>query len=141
MRCRRPLRVLVLAAATTAAFTAGLTIAGGQAFSQEAPALAQAPAIYDLPAQDLNAALLTFANRAGLQIFYDVSRVQGLRSAPLVGSFTVCPIQRDGFIGKDGAALRRDLGKSRLATEELNEGVNLLCPVASATAGLPGLHL
>lgn len=88
MRCRRPLRVLVLAAATTAAFTAGLTIAGGQAFSQEAPALAQAPAIYDLPAQDLNAALLTFANRAGLQIFYDVSRVQGLRSAPLVGSFT-----------------------------------------------------
>ncbi len=51
------------------------------------PELAQAVTAYDIPAQDLNAALLAFASRAGLQIFYDVQRVRGLRNAPLVGSF------------------------------------------------------
>jgi len=43
---------------------------------------------FDSPAQDLNAALLAFAERAGLQVFYDVQVVQGLRSAPVRGGFT-----------------------------------------------------
>jgi iron complex outermembrane recepter protein len=55
---------------------------------QTAPEIAQGAATYDIPAQDLNAALLIFADRAGLQIFYDVQRVRGLRSAVLAGSYT-----------------------------------------------------
>jgi iron complex outermembrane receptor protein len=43
---------------------------------------------YNIPEQDLNSALLAFANRAGVQIFYDTQRVRGLRSAALAGSFT-----------------------------------------------------
>lgn len=53
------------------------------------PATASELAIaFDIPAQDLNAALLTFTNRAGLQVFYDVTLVKGLRSAQLKGTFT-----------------------------------------------------
>lgn len=80
------LRKLFLVGAVAAVFPAAL--AGRPALGQEPPMLAQAATAYDIPAQDLNTALLTFADRAGLQIFYDVTRVQGLRSAPLVGSFT-----------------------------------------------------
>jgi len=77
------------------AVTAGLSLPQRAAMAQAdnvgaglAAEVAQATASYDIPAQDLNAALLTFARRAGLQIFYDVDRVRGLRSAPLVGTFT-----------------------------------------------------
>ncbi len=49
---------------------------------------AQRAITFAIPAQDLNAALLAFAHRAGLQIFYDVDSVSGLRSAGLNGSFT-----------------------------------------------------
>lgn len=62
--------------------------AQGSALAQDAPALAQSAIAFDIPAQDLNTALLAFANRAEVQIFYDVQRVRGLRSAPLIGSFT-----------------------------------------------------
>lgn len=78
-------------ATSVAALVAACFAAAGPTLAQQAtiaPEVAQAVASYDIPAQDLNAALLAFANRAGLQIFYDVQRVRGLRSAPLVGSFT-----------------------------------------------------
>ena len=78
--------------ATTSA-TALLMAAG----AIEAPALAQQTApsatvenriAFDIPSQDLNGALLAFAEAAGVQLFYDVSRVQGLRSAAVRGSLT-----------------------------------------------------
>ncbi|MEM9681977.1 MAG: TonB-dependent receptor [Pseudomonadota bacterium] len=63
-----------------------------------APGLAQQPATpsetgrdpisFDIPQQELNAALLDFADRAGLQLVYDVGLVRGLRNAPLKGEFT-----------------------------------------------------
>jgi iron complex outermembrane receptor protein len=79
--------------ATTSAIALSMTIvaAATPGLAQDAPIspeLAQAVTTYDIPAQDLNAALLAFASRAGVQIFYDVQRVRGLRNAPLVGSFT-----------------------------------------------------
>ena len=60
------------------------------------PALAQQPAPtpatqaeqkidFNIPAQDLNGALLAFADRAGIQLFYDAARVQGLRSPGVKG--------------------------------------------------------
>lgn len=65
----------------------------GSVQAEERPAaigvlLAQAAISFDIPAQDLNSALLTFAERAGFQLIYDVSAVRDLQSAPLVGTFT-----------------------------------------------------
>ncbi|MEZ2127589.1 MULTISPECIES: secretin and TonB N-terminal domain-containing protein [unclassified Sinorhizobium] len=42
----------------------------------------------DIPAQNLNGAILSFADKAGIQVFYDTARVQGLRSPGVQGSFT-----------------------------------------------------
>lgn len=80
-----------IAALSIATLSIAIVTAAHPGLAQDAsisPELAQALATYDIPAQDLNTALLTFASRAGLQIFYDVQRVRGLRNAPLVGSFT-----------------------------------------------------
>jgi iron complex outermembrane receptor protein len=43
---------------------------------------------FNLPAQDLNRALLSLADRAGIQIIYDAGKVQGLRSTAVSGSLT-----------------------------------------------------
>ncbi len=85
---RRPARLWTAAGALVLA--AGVVMPERAAIGQSGPAaeLAQSTAAYDIPAQDLNTALLIFARRAGLQIFYDVERVRGLRNAPLVGTFT-----------------------------------------------------
>lgn len=78
---RRGFTVGLLAAAMGTASAAAL-MAGAR------PAMAQEVISFDIPQQDLNAALLDFANRAGLQLVYEVSFVEGLRNAPLNGSFT-----------------------------------------------------
>lgn len=87
---RRTLRGLVLAAMGLGVASLGpdRSALAQEAEPAPAPALAQAAMTFDIPAQDLNSALLAFASRAGVQIFYDVQRVRGLRNAPLVGSFT-----------------------------------------------------
>ena len=61
--------------------------------AQPSETLAEARIAFDLPAQDLNAALLAFADRVGLQIVYDVGLVEGLSNAPLKGAFA----PRDGL--------------------------------------------
>lgn len=43
---------------------------------------------FNIPAQNLNSAILAFADRSGIQVFYDVSRVSGLRSAAVSGSYS-----------------------------------------------------
>ena len=53
----------------------------------QASAAGQEPVVFDIAEQDLNAALLLFADRTGLQLVYDIGLVEGLRSAPLNGSF------------------------------------------------------
>ncbi len=74
-----------------------LTLAGPAAaqdpLSVQGPLVAQAsaagqePVVFDIAEQDLNAALLLFADRTGLQLVYDIGLVEGLRSASLNGSF------------------------------------------------------
>ncbi len=82
-------RAMVRKALLAATCVATLPITASSAHAQgSVPELAQAVAAYDIPAQELNTALLAFASRAGLQIFFDVQRVRGLRSNALVGSFT-----------------------------------------------------
>lgn len=59
---------------------------------QPAPAAAAVPAKinFNIPAQDLTGAILSFAQKAGIQVFYDIAKVQGLHSTtsrlgPVVG--------------------------------------------------------
>ncbi|BAV65346.1 TonB-dependent siderophore receptor [Sphingobium cloacae] len=65
-----------------------LTIAGTAipqaAMAQAAPA---GQVEFDIPAQDLNKALLAFTDRAGLQIFYDLDKVAGRRSSAVRGRY------------------------------------------------------
>ncbi len=66
---------------------AGL-ITPAAAAEQQAPAVAERALDFAIPAQNLNSALLDFAERAGFQLVYDVSMVEGRQSAPLRGAFT-----------------------------------------------------
>ncbi|MPZ11432.1 MAG: TonB-dependent siderophore receptor [Kiloniellaceae bacterium] len=44
--------------------------------------------MFDIPAQDLNAAILAFAEKAGLQVFYDADKLRGLKTQGVQGSYT-----------------------------------------------------
>lgn len=78
-------------AASSLAIAIGLVMAGPPALAQQSappPAASRSAVAFDIPEQDLNTALLVFADRAGLQLVYDIGLVEGLRSAPLSGTFT-----------------------------------------------------
>lgn len=57
------------------------------------PVLAQAASeqriAFDIPAQDLSRAVIALANRASVQVLFDGSRLQNLRSSAVSGSMTV----------------------------------------------------
>lgn len=55
---------------------------GGQ-LAQEGQRIA-----FDIPAQDLNAAILAFAEKADFQLFYDADKLNGLRTGGVQGSYT-----------------------------------------------------
>ncbi len=77
--------------AAAMALMTGLALLSGPALAEQgAPSAAasERAVTVDIPAQDLNGALLGFARAAGLQLFYDVEMVAGLRSAALKGSVT-----------------------------------------------------
>ncbi len=78
-------------AAGAVAHVIQLGLAAAPSAAQEGgpvPSVTQRTIAFDIAAQSLNAALLTFAERAGLQLIYDVASVRGRRSASLRGSFT-----------------------------------------------------
>ncbi len=95
IRERTHMREWLVATVSTAALAAAVSLAGPvraqQADMQPADASAasaERQVAFDIPSQDLNAALLAFANAAGIQIVYDVTRVQDLRSAAVTGTLT-----------------------------------------------------
>ncbi|SLM50093.1 putative tonB-dependent receptor protein [Nitrospira japonica] len=49
---------------------------------------AQGTVEFNIPAQELNSALLTFADRSGVQVFYDADRMTGLHTQGVAGPFT-----------------------------------------------------
>ncbi len=53
------------------------------------PAAASRRVAFNIGAQDLNGAILAFANRAGVQVFYDAARVQGMHSNGVSGTLAV----------------------------------------------------
>ncbi|NVZ91648.1 TonB-dependent hemoglobin/transferrin/lactoferrin family receptor [Pseudomonas yamanorum] len=69
----------------------GLFASACQVQAAEAPAGASQPAtlMFDIAAQPLGSAVLSFADQAGLQVLFDSQRLQGLSSTALKGSFSV----------------------------------------------------
>ncbi|BBK30791.1 iron complex outermembrane receptor protein [Stella humosa] len=94
-------------------------------------AVARRTVEFDIPVQSLNSALLTFAERAGLQLIYDVASVRSLRSAPLRGRFTA----QDGLnrlLAGTGMAYRfsgPNTVSLQMATTSDSSGVVTLVPV------------
>lgn len=78
----KPGRCIWTITASALALTVGGIVLPQTAIAQTAPA---GQVEFDIPAQDLNKALLAFADRAGLQIFYDLDKVAGKRSNALHG--------------------------------------------------------
>ncbi len=77
---------------TASALVLLLAAAPGQPISAQQnppPAAASRRVTFHIGAQDLNGAILAFADRAGIQVFYDATRVQGMRSNGVSGTLTV----------------------------------------------------
>lgn len=72
------------------ALLAGMTFVQPAAAQQsEQPAAATEHDIsFNIPAQNLNGAIQSFAQKAGIQVVYDVSKVQGIRSGGVSGDLT-----------------------------------------------------
>lgn len=77
-------------ASVLAVIACGALAATGVAAQQAGQGIAASAATVtlDIPAQDLNSALLSFADRANVQVFYDTTRVRGLRSPGASGTFS-----------------------------------------------------
>jgi len=91
-------RLLGSAASLLAGVAAGVSVPAA-AVAGDVPALQGALAgdqvaqaaqtvTFDIPAQDLNGAMLAFAEAAGLQVFYDADKLRGLRTSGVQGSYT-----------------------------------------------------
>ncbi|WGD31895.1 TonB-dependent siderophore receptor [Ancylobacter sp. WKF20] len=80
-------RALLLGLVASGLLTLG---AGTGASAQGQTATAPAPArlAFDIPAQDLNGAILSFAQKAGVRVFFDTQRLGGRRSSAVQGSFS-----------------------------------------------------
>ncbi|WP_417519546.1 MULTISPECIES: TonB-dependent siderophore receptor [Pseudomonadota] len=78
-------RGVSLAALATGLAVAGIT-ANAKAQQQDTTTNSVALFEFSIPSQDLNQALLTFADQTDLQLFYDVDRVAGLKSSALTGT-------------------------------------------------------
>lgn len=118
------------------ALATGLVVAGAAA-----PAIAQQDAAtlsdtasaieFSIPAQDLNQALLTFADQSNLQLFYDIDRVAGLQSTELRGTHAPADALKILLSGS-GISYRftgeNTVSLTRLETSDSN-GTNVVDPV------------
>ena len=76
-------------AVSAVALMAGAMVTAVPARAQQAATAETAATIaFAIPAQDLNGAMLGFAQASGVQVFYDMATVKGLRNTELNGSFT-----------------------------------------------------
>ncbi|MDR6953013.1 iron complex outermembrane receptor protein [Ancylobacter sp. 3268] len=74
-----------------AAVTLGVPMQGAQAQTQpssQAASVAPARIAFDIPAQDLNAAVLAFAQKAGVRVFFDTAKFGGRRSSAVSGTMS-----------------------------------------------------
>lgn len=91
-KSRRATPIWLAVSASALTIAAGFSISASPVLAQQKTARAvatdTATLAFDIPAQSLNTAVLTFADRAGLQVFYDAERLKGLRSAAVQGSYS-----------------------------------------------------
>ncbi|WAC25732.1 TonB-dependent siderophore receptor [Ancylobacter sp. SL191] len=80
-------RALLLGLVASGVLTVGMS-GGASAQGQTATAPAPARLAFDIPAQDLNGAILSFAQKAGVRVFFDTQRLGGRRSSAVQGSFS-----------------------------------------------------
>ena len=81
--------LLLHAAQTEAIASDGRPLQGSAARDAERTAQAGNLTEFDIPAKDLNAAILEFSDRAGVQVFYSAEKLTGLRSSPISGRLTI----------------------------------------------------
>jgi iron complex outermembrane receptor protein len=113
------------AALSTAAMAAepAATGAGTVDVAQAAPSLR-----FDIAAQDLNAAVLDYAQRAGVQVFYDAARLRGLRSQAVTGDHT--PSEALDILLAGTGVSYRFTGPAAVTLERMtSEGPTTLPPV------------
>lgn len=130
MRLGKPNRHRAGLCLGTVVMLSGLAVNAAPLSAQENPASASAPRLiaFDIPAQDLNGALLSFADRAGVEIFYELATVQGLRSAPVTGALTAQ--QALGQLLAGTGFTFRFTGAGRVVLERIaGEGAMQLDPV------------
>jgi len=90
------MRRLAFAAPLMAAAAAGAMVSGAivsdaiarDVVGQEGLQVAQAERSVSIPPQDLNSAILAFADGAGIQVFYDVEKLRGLRTQGVRGRYS-----------------------------------------------------
>lgn len=89
---RRATPIWLVASASALTIAAGFAISASPVLAQQKTARIAAAdtstLAFNIPAQSLNAAVLAFADRAGLQVFYDAARLKGLRSPGVQGTYS-----------------------------------------------------
>jgi len=125
------MRRLAFAAPLMAAAAAGAMVSGAivsdaiarDVVGQEGLQVAQAERSVSIPPQDLNSAILAFADGAGIQVFYDVEKLRGLRTQGVRGRYSAEQALRlllagtgvtNRFTGADTVTLDRAAAPHRL---------------------------
>ncbi len=114
--------------ASILALATGLIVSGSAAQAQQTPgnAVLQQSITFNIPAQNLNSAILSFADKASVQVFYDVSRLDGLRSSAVRGN-----LSRD-------QALAQLLSGTGITYSFSGNTVSLKSPGSTNAAGVAG---
>lgn len=81
-------RALIMGFVAGGVLAAGEGVAEAQAQTQAVAVPASARIAFDIPAQDLNGAILSFAQKAGVRVFFDTQRFGGRRSSSVQGSYS-----------------------------------------------------
>ncbi len=126
----RPTRCRVAIAMVLASMAGGFSGAAiAQSTASSVASGAGQSVTLDIPAQDMNGALLLFADQAGSQVLFDPSKVAGMRSTAVAGSLTLVD------------ALTRMLSGSGLLFELVGENQFRVFPAMESSTGSGGARL
>lgn len=121
-RVRR--RFLGSAAASALILSLSFVVHAPRAEAQGAAQAQPTRIVFNIPAQDLNGAILSFAQKAGIQVFFDTARFGGRRSSAVTG--TLSPPEALGMVLRGTGLTYRFTAPNRVTLED---------PTASATSG------
>ncbi|MFN4281246.1 MAG: TonB-dependent siderophore receptor [Alphaproteobacteria bacterium] len=114
-----------------AGFVSGAAIAAEPAGASPANiAQAEQRLRFDIPAQDMNAAVLAYAQRAGVQLFYDAARLRGLQSRAVAGEHT--SVEALGLLLGDSGVTYRFTGPTSVTLERAAADGGVTLPTVTA---------